>query len=223
MRKSFIIYLITLLYCSLPIMAQQVQEYETTYIPYAFPQYRKATVTMMFGSKKEVMGNIYLDGSKFYFLKDSVSIEASLSNIHRVAFGDTLYMPVDTMLARIVAEDSNKMLVCIRTIDKYKMKGCNDGIHGEDKRGEGMAYFQLDMFSSMGFIELNSDQTDHSKLFPLKREYFYILNGEIVPAKERPVMKRYTKAQRKVIKGMTENRFWSWKDENSLIQLLELL
>ena len=103
MRKSFIIYLITLLYCSLPIMAQQVQEDETTYIPYAFPQYRKATVTMMFGSKKEVMGNIYLDGSKFYFLKDSVSIEASLSNIHRVAFGDTLYMPVDTMLARIVA------------------------------------------------------------------------------------------------------------------------
>lgn len=223
MRNSFLICILTVFFYCLPVTAQQVQEEETTTIPYAFPQYRKATVTMMFGTKKEVMGNIYLDGSKFYFLQDSVSIEASLSNIHRIAFGDTLYMPVDTMLARIVAEDSTKMLICIRTIDKYKMTGANDGIHGEDKRGEGMAFFQLDMFSSMGFIELNSDQSKQSRYFPLKREYYYILNGEIIPAKERPVMKRYTKAQRKVLKGLTESRFWSWNDENSLVQLLELL
>lgn len=207
----------------LPVFSQQVQEEETTPIPYAFPQYRKATVTMMFGSKKEVMGNIYLDGSKFYFLKDSIAIEAGLSNVSRVAFGDTLYIPVDTSLARIVATEDNKMLICIRTIDKYKMKGSNDGIQGEDKRSEGMAFFQLDMFSSMGFIELSPENIDKTKLFPLKREYFFIIDGEIIPAKERPVMKRYTKAQRKVLKGMTENRFWSWKDEQSLAQLLKLL
>ena len=108
-------------FCCLEVQGQQAQEEETSPIPYAFPRYREATVTMMFGSKKQVLGNIYLDGSKFYFLQDSVPIEASLGNIHRVAFGDTLYMPVDNMLARIVAEDSAKMLVCVRTIDKYKM------------------------------------------------------------------------------------------------------
>ena len=86
-----------------------------------------------------------------------------------------------------------------------------------------MAFFQLDMFSSMGFIELSPENIDKTKLFPLKREYFFIIDGEIIPAKERPVMKRYTKAQRKVLKGMTENRFWSWKDEQSLAQLLKLL
>lgn len=222
MKTKFLFMLLSS-FLSLPLLGQQVQEEETTPIPYAFPQYRKATVTMMFGSKKEVMGNIYLDGSKFYFLKDSIAIEAGLSNISRVAFGDTLYMPVDTSLARIVATKDNKMLICIRTIDKYKMKGSNDGIHGADKRGEGMAFFQLDMFSSMGFIELNPDNVDKSRLFPLKREYYFILDGEIIPAKERPVMKRYTKTQRKVLKGMTENRFWSWKDEQSLVQLLDLL
>lgn len=209
-------------FCCLEVQGQQAQEEETSPIPYAFPRYREATVTMMFGSKKQVLGNIYLDGSKFYFLQDSVSIEASLGNIHRVAFGDTLYMPVDNMLARIVAEDSAKMLVCVRTIDKYKMKGSNDGISGEDKRGEGMPFFQLDMVGSMGFIELGGDQTIKTS-FPLKREYYFILSGEVVPAKERPVMRRYTKARRKVLKGMTENRWWSWKDENSLVQLLQLL
>lgn len=222
MKKTALFTMMSFFLC-LPVFSQQVQEEETTPIPYAFPQYRKATVTMMFGSKKEVMGNIYLDGSKFYFLKDSIAIEAGLSNVSRVAFGDTLYMPVDTSLARIVATEDNKMLICIRTIDKYKMKGSNDGIQGEDKRGEGMAFFQLDMFSSMGFIELSPENIDKTKLFPLKREYFFIIDGEIIPAKERPVMKRYTKAQRKVLKGMTENRFWSWKDEQSLTQLLKLL
>jgi len=222
MKKTSLFTMMSFFLC-LPVFSQQVQEEETTPIPYAFPQYRKATVTMMFGSKKEVMGNIYLDGSKFYFLKDSIAIEAGLSNVSRVAFGDTLYIPVDTSLARIVATEDNKMLICIRTIDKYKMKGSNDGIQGEDKRSEGMAFFQLDMFSSMGFIELSPENIDKTKLFPLKREYFFIIDGEIIPAKERPVMKRYTKAQRKVLKGMTENRFWSWKDEQSLAQLLKLL
>lgn len=222
--KIKILFMILVSFLCLPISGQQVQEEETTPIPYAFPQYRKATVTMMFGSKKEVMGNIYLDGSKFYFLKDSIAIEANLSNISRVAFGDSVYMPVDTSLARIVAtKDNNKMLICIQTIDKYKMKGSNDGIHGVDKRGEGMTFFQLDMFSAMGFIELDPGNIDNSRVFPLKREYYFIIDGEIIPAKERPVMKRYTKAQRKVLKGMTENRFWSWKDEQSLVQLLGLL
>lgn len=75
----------------------------------------------------------------------------------------------------------------------------------------------------MGFIELNPENIDKTKLFPLKREYFFILDGEIIPAKERPVMKRYTKAQRKILKETTEDRFWSWKDEESLVKLLKLL
>ena len=36
-------------------------------------------------------------------------------------------------------------------------------------------------------------------------------------------MSRYDKTRRKLLRGMTENRFWSWKDEKSLAQLLLLL
>lgn len=202
--------LFSIISCCCNIQAQQVQEEEFTHIPYEYPAYREATVTMMFGSKKQVKGNIYLDGSKFYFLQDSVPIEAGLHNIHRITFGDTTYIPVDTLAARIIAQDSSKMLVCIKTIDKYKMKGSNDGVQGTDKRGEGMAFFQLDMAGAMGLLELNNfDQLDKSKRFPLKKEYFYFIDGQLIPAKERPLTRRYNKPERKKLKALIENRNWS--------------
>lgn len=206
------------------VRAQHSPTDERTRIPFEYPAYRDATITMMFGSKKQVKGNIYLDGSKFYFMKDDKPIEADLYNIHRIQFGDTVYMPVDTMAARIVAQKDNNMLVCIKTIDIQRMKGRNDGKGGDDRRGEGMAYFQLDMLSSMGFMELNNmEEEKKAKMFPVKREYYYFLNGEKVSAKENPVLKRYDKATRKSLRVITENRSWSWKDENSLKQLLEFL
>ena len=214
-----------LLFFSYTCIAQQAPEEERTLIPYEYPQFRDATVTMMFGSQKQVKANIYLDGSKFYFMNGKKAIEADLSNIRQVQFGDTTYIPQDTIMARIVVQDSTKMLICIKTIDKYKMTGRNDGFGGLDQRGEGLPFFQLDnMMGSIGMIELNDgDAQKQAKTFPLKRTYYFIINGEKVPAKESRIMRRYSKEQRKVLKGITENRHWSWSDERSLAQLLGFL
>lgn len=210
--------------CVSSLRAQTLQEEEYTRIPYVFQQYRDATVTMRLGSKKTVKGNIYLDGSKFYFLQNDKPIEAALGNIQQVEFGDSIYIPKDTMMAHVVARDSTKMLVCIKTIDVYKMKGTNDGFAGADRRSEGMEFFQLEIFGGMSTIDLNNEETrEKARQFPLKREYFFILNGEWVPAKERPIMQRYSKSERKVLRVLTEYRRWSWNDEKSLIQLMDLL
>ena len=212
------------LLCHPGLHAQQAPIDERTPIPYEYPAFREATVTMMFGSRKQVKGNIYLDGSKFYFMQEGKAIEADLGNIHRVQFGDSLYIPVKDEMGYIVAEDSGKMLVCVKTIDKYKMEGRKDGFGGRDQSGEGLPFFQLDAYGILVMTELNNTEVqEKAGLFPLKREYYFLLDGEIVPAKERPLMSRYDKARRKLLRGMTENRFWSWKDEKSLAQLLLLL
>lgn len=206
------------------LQAQTLQEEEYASIPYEFTQYRDATVTMRLGSRKQVKGNIYLDGSKFYFLQNDKPIEAALANILQIQFGDSIYIPKDTMIAQVVARDSTKMLACIKTIDVYQMKGSNDGFSGADRRSEGLDFFQLEFLGITSTISLNNEETkEKARHFPLKREYFYILDGEWIPAKERPVMQRYSKAERKVLKVLTEYRRWSWNDEKSLIQLLELL
>ncbi len=222
--KTFILTVLAGWFCCAALSAQQAQEEERTAVPYEYPAFREATVTMMFGSRKNVKANIYLDGSKFYFMQDDKPIEADLSNIHRVAFGDSIYMPVDNRMARIVAEDSSKMLVCVRTIDLYEMKGRSDGFGGRDQSGEGLPFFQIDINGVLGMVELNnSEAQEKARMFPLKREYFFLLDGDIVPAKERPVMSRYSKTERKRLRELTENRFWSWRDENSLVQLLHIL
>ncbi len=202
---------------------QQAPVDERTAIPYEYPAFRDATVTMMFGSRKQVKGNVYLDGSRFYFMQDGKAIEANLGNVRRVQFGDSLYVPVNaTTVGYVVAQDSNKMLVCVRTIDKYKMKGRKDGFGGRDQSGEGLAFATLDGFG--GVLELdNREAMERAKRFPVQREYLFRIDGQWVPAKEGTVMGRYDRARRLMLRGMTENRYWSWTDEKSLVQLLPLL
>ena len=209
--KTFVLTLTAALLFPLTLHAQQAPIDERTPIPYEYPAFRDATVTMMFGSRKHVKGNIYLDGSKFYFMQDGKAIEADPFNIHRVQFGDSLYIPIKDAMALIVAEDSGDI-------------GRKDGFGGRDQSGEGLPFFQLDVNGVLGTVELdNSEAREKAKLFPLKREYYFLLDGDIVPAKERPVLSRYDKARRKELRVTTENRFWSWKDEKSLIKLLYAL
>lgn len=222
--KTLFTFLLFSWLCCTALYAQQAQEEERTPIPYEYSAYRDATVTMMFGSKQHVKGNIYLDGSKFYFMNGKQAIEADLGNVRQVQFGDTLYITMNNKMARVVAQDGEKMLVCVKTIDTYEMEGRKDGFGGRDQSGEGLPFFQVDINGMIGMIELNNaDARRNAQQFPLKREYFFILDGDIVPAKERPVLGRYDEFRQKVLKGMTENRFWSWKDEQSLAQLLQLL
>ncbi len=131
---------------------------------------------------------------------------------------------MNQMMARVVARDSSKMLVCVKTIDTYEMEGRKDGFGGRDQSGEGLPYFQVDINGVLGMIELNNaPDREKARQFPLKRDYYFILDGDIVPAKEQPVLGRYDEFRQQVLKGLTENRFWSWKDERSLAQLLQLL
>lgn len=222
--KTFFTTLLASLLCCTVLHAQQAQEEERTPIPYEYPAFKDATVTMMFGTQKHVKGNIYLDGSKFYFMQEDKNIEADLGNIRQVSFGDTLYVVMNQMMARVVARDSSKMLVCVKTIDTYEMEGRKDGFGGRDQSGEGLPYFQVDINGVLGMIELNNaPDREKARQFPLKRDYYFILDGDIVPAKEQPVLGRYDEFRQQVLKGLTENRFWSWKDERSLAQLLQLL
>ena len=157
---------------------QQAPVDERTAIPYEYPAFRDATVTMMVGSRKQVKGNVYLDGSRFYFMQDGKAIEANLGNVRRVQFGDSLYVPVNaTTVGYVVAQDSGKMLVCVRTIDKYKMKGRKDGFGGRDQSGEGLAFATLDGFG--GVLELdNREAMERAKRFPVQREYLFRIDGQ---------------------------------------------
>lgn len=200
--------------------AQQNQEKENVRIPYAYSQYQDVTLTFIFGSKKKVMGNIYYDGSRLYYLQDSVPMQADLHNIVKAEFPDATYLAIDSTMARLVAEKDGKRLLCVKTIDVKEMMGRDDGMH--DKKGEGLPFFQLEGY---GIIDLaGTESTNQKTLFPIVRSYYVTFpDGAIVPAKDRYLKKRYTGAKRKQFILFTEDRFWSWNDEASLVKLLDIL
>lgn len=221
MSSRQIIALGLVLLASLQVRAQQAQIDEWWPQPYEYPTFREAIVSMRFGSKKVVQGNIYLYGSKFYFINRGRAIEAALGNVRSITIGDSTYLPIDTIVARVVAQDSTKMLLCVHTIDTKRMKGHLAASAGDDKNSEGLPYVNIE---GLGILEQNdTEEREKSKMFPLKREYYYMLDGQLIRAKEGTVMRRYSKEERKRLKQLTENRHWSWHDEQSLAALLLLL
>jgi hypothetical protein len=218
LRKFFLSLL--LIATTIPGWAQQNQVQETTKIPYAYNKYQDATLTMLFGSKKKVQANIYYDGSRLYFLKDSVPMQATLNNIIKADFPDATYIAVNDFMAKVVAVKDEKMLLCVKTIDKDAMRGRDDGMH--DRKGEGLPFFQLEGFGMIDMAGTDVAYAKENAQFPIMRTYYIrTADGTVLPAKESILKKRLTGDKKKQFKIFTENRLWSWKDEDSLKQLLD--
>lgn len=212
--------LLCLAFFAMGTAAQQNQEKENVKVPYAYTKYQDATLTFLFGSKKKVMANIYYDGSRLYYLQDSIPMQADLHNIVKAEFPDATYLAMDSMMARLVAEKDGKRLLCVKTIDVPNMIGRDDGMH--DKKGEGLPFFQLEGF---GILDMaGTEPVNQKTLFPIVRSYYVTFpDGSIVPAKDRYLKKRYKGEKRKQFVMFTEDRFWSWNDEASLVKLLDIL
>ena len=73
------------------------------------------------------------------------------------------------------------------------------------------------------FMNLNQDRRDEDMGIPLQDKYYFSAKGFIFPANETAFKKAIKKEQQQPFKVLMENRFWSWKDPESLTMLLDFL
>lgn len=213
--KQFVIILITLLALAPNARAQQVQELRRSRSIFLFPEFQDAKIKQSFGRYAKAKANIYLkDGSLMYMEGDKI-MRAYTKNIFGVTFGDTLeFVKVDSVMARVVARDGYNALLCLTTVNMARYRE-------EESGGSDLDYFQLENFNV--FMTLNEDRRDDDLGIPLQDKYFFSAKGFIFPANETAFKKAISKEQQQPFKVLMENRFWSWKDPESLKMLLDFL
>lgn len=213
--KQFAVILIALLALGYTARAQQVQELRRSRSIFLFPEFQDAKIKQSFGRYAKAKANIYLkDGSLMYMEGDKI-MRAYTKNIFGVTFGDTLeFVKVDSAMARVVARDGYNALLCLTTVNMARYRE-------EESGGSDLDYFQLENFNV--FMTLNEDRRDDELGIPLQDKYFFSAKGFVFPANETAFKKAISKEQQQPFKVLMENRFWSWKDPESLKMLLDFL
>lgn|SRR5574344_649172 len=219
--KRFYLFALSCLLTIVSVYSQNISD-PTTKHPYVYENFKAAQVNFASGKTSVVKeANVYLDGSKLYYRQNGNTMVADLSNVLSVDFGTDFFVVRDSMLARRVAVKGNNVLFCVTTIDKKAMKGGGaDGMADLHNEGKNLPFFHIE---GMNGIMQMDDNDPTGEVLPLKKTYYYIINTVKVPANETAVRKTLSGDKKSAFKEKMKDRNWSWKDENSLVELMNFL
>lgn len=216
MKQQFVILLLALL-SALPASAQQALVMKRSQTPLLYPEFREAKILQPFGRFVTAKANICLKDGSLVYLDDKTGkvMRAYVSNIIGVNFGDSVrYLKVDSVMARVVAEKNYNYLLCNTHVNMSLYREETDGTRGMD-------FF--DMPDSGVFLNLDSQKRNDDNGIPLTDTYYFSIKGTVIKANESEFKKFVSKDQMQAFKVLKENRFWSWKDAESLKMLLDFL
>ncbi|MBQ2123425.1 MAG: hypothetical protein II200_05495 [Bacteroidaceae bacterium] len=209
--------LLALLMFSLPAMAQLTEEVRSESVFY-FKNFKKAKIIQPFGRFVEVEANVFLKDASLCFIENDTVKKAFLDKVIAVQFDSVEFRTIDKrMLGEVIAIKGYNYLVRVRTVDMER--------YAEETEGsENGAYFEFDGIgrASSEFIDLDSE-IYRKEGFPLKDKYYFIVKGRPVVASESYVRREINTWSMDRFKTLMNDRWWSWRDEESLIMLLELL
>lgn len=209
--------LLVLTMFSMPAMAQLTEEVRSEGVFY-FNKFKKAKVIQPFGRFVEVWANVFLKDASLCFLENDTVKKAYLDKVIAVEFDSVEFRTIDKrMLGEVIAIKNYNYLVRVRTVDMERYAQETDG-------SENGAFFEFDGIGRAGseFIDLDSEIYRKEGL-PLKDKYYFIVKGRPVVASETYVRREISTWAMDRFKTLMNDRWWSWRDEESLIMLLELL
>jgi hypothetical protein len=177
-----------------------------------YKNFRPATVYKSNGKKLKVkLANIFLKNSSLLFMQGGNAMEATMSTINRVEFDDRTYVRLDTLLAYAVDTVGSNVLYCAEMIDIPAF---------EQRRRNNVNVSNLDLGEMIGVTTVDiGEETE----FPIKSEFFYLLDGKLVRVHERTLKLALDKDRRRLMSSVMNLPDFSWNDPKSLIQLLKTI
>lgn len=213
-RTLFLLFVLTMSF-SATVMAQQNQQMRRSKTIFVYPEFQKAKIRQSFGRFVEAEANIYLKDASLVYKDKGKIMRAYTKGIFGVTFGDSVeYVKVDSAMARVVAKSGYNSLLCKTTVNMARYRE-------EEGGSTGLEYFEMP--DNNVFMDMNQDKRDDDLGLPLQDKYFFSVKGMIVPANESDFKKSMDKGQMEAFKVLMKNRFWSWKDPESLKMLLDFL
>ncbi|MBP3228474.1 MAG: hypothetical protein J6M53_06835 [Bacteroidaceae bacterium] len=202
-----------------PVQAQQNQEVRRTKSFFLFKDFRPAVVRQTFGRTVTVeKANLLLrDGTLVYLQGDSILAPTNAS-ILGVDFDSTMtFMRVQGMeMGRVLAREGFNYLLCVTTFDRSMMTDEMNTYTNLSSLAQ-----EAGFFDSNYLRDINPGSPDFLG-YPVCDTYYFSLKGHVIPATEREVKRRIAASHKKDFKALMADRWWSWRDAESLARLLGL-
>ena len=218
MKRLYFLILPLLLLFPLLLQAQQSKKQLRSATPFALKEFQRAKVIQPFGKFIWAEANVYLKDASLFFMENDTMKRAFLNKVVAVQFDSVTFRKVEEQqLGEVIAEKNYNFLVRVRTID---MKQYNEETDGT----QNAAYLDFDGIGRMEstFIDLNNSPFLEEG-FPVKDKYYFIVKGKCVVANEAHIEREISKKHLDDFKTLMRDRWWSWRDEESLKMLLEYL
>lgn len=212
-----ILFLLFAVLLSLSGYAQQAPEDKRSDSQLVFPEFKQAKVRQQFGRVTRARCNIMYKNAALCYIdeKDGKIHQAIVDKITGVDFDSCRYVKVDDLaMGLVVGEQDGITLLRVTTIDMERYRELTGGTTD-------LPYVSIDIGDGVDtFIDLSGSEQQANTGYPLKERWvFQLRDGSFLPATERNVKKHVKKDLKIAFKTLMGDRFWSWRDEESLKKL----
>lgn len=209
--KSFLLSVIVSILC-IPLPAQNSAGNSVTTTVYK--DFQPALITLTNGkSITQKKANVFLKNGSLVYKHNKFTMQADMSKIQTVKFTDRTYLRVDTLLAYIVDTLEANKLLCATLIDinAYKTQLLNN---------RQITNLELGVHVN---VTSTDNSADEDKLYPLINYFFYEIDGKIIRAHERAILKMLPKEKQRQFKIILQSPDFDWGNTDYLIKILRLL
>ncbi len=210
------IYIVLAMLClgSLSTMAQQSLEDKRSATPFFYKDFKPAKIILKDNRFVRVDANIFLKNGRLIFKDKGKVLESTADNILQVEFDSAVFMLKDKQMLEVVAKKGANRLLRLVTIDQQKLKDETTG-------GDNLPFFELADLNV--FIELDGDKQENARLYPLTTSYYFHTPKGYIDANQTQFKKHLRPELKEKFRDLMFNKYWSWKDAQSLTLLLDFI
>lgn len=190
----------------------------TTKWPYLYPEFQDGNIIFSNNKKtSDIKLNIHLQNATLHYLDGDKILKSNPTGIVKIEIGSDIFIFMNGELVRVVKEDGMIQLVKLVRADMKALTKGEAGAYGMTT--EVSATNDLSSFTEIGVQTLQ--KREDGRELPLIEEYYFIINEKIVEATRKEIEKNLSDGGRTELKTFLKQNKIKWKDESSLIRLLD--
>ena len=226
MKWQVRISLICMLLCSigLSVIAQTSDYTPSTKWPYLYDEFLDGTVFFTENQKvQQAKLNVHLQNCTLHYLEEDKVLQSNPRNIEKILIGNDTFIYMNGELVRLIKADDKMLLVKLIKADLAALSKGESGAYGmgsEASAVQQLSSIQMGGISNLSHTQMKLEKSDGKDL-PLIEEYYFIINNKIIEATKKEIEKSLTDASKDKLKAFIKQNKIKWKDENSLVKLLE--
>lgn len=196
----------------------------TTKWPYIYEEFQDGTVYFQNDQKTKTMKlNVHLQNSTLHYLDGNSILQSNPRGIEKVQIGNDTFIYMNGLLVHQLSSLDNVALVKLTKADFKALTKGTTGAYGmstEVSATNDLSSIQLSGSVNLNHTQMKLERSDGKDL-PLINEYFFIFGDKIVEATRKDVEKSLGEDGKTKLKVFVKQNKIKWKDEVSLIKLLE--